>query len=89
MAMSIVEIGDDGALHVPADLLAGARPHAKFVLDVKGELIVLRPAESIEPIWENPDPTQRAEEFRRYAELPRPSAPDIPLEYLDREHLYD
>ncbi len=87
--MSIVEIGDDGALHVSADLLAGAKPHAKYVLDVFGDLIVLRPAEELEPIWKNPDPVQRAEAFRRYAELPRPPAPDIPLEFLDREHLYD
>ena len=86
--MSIVEIGDDGVLHVPADLLTGAKPHTKYVLDVCGNLIVLRPADDPEPIWKNPDPVQRAESFIRWAETPRPPAPDIPLEFLDREHIY-
>jgi len=87
--MSILEIGDDGVLHVPADLLAGAKPHAKYVLDVFGELIVLRPLEQSDLVWKNPDPAQRAEAFRRYAELPRPPAPDVPIEFFDREYLYD
>jgi hypothetical protein len=86
--MSIVEIGDDGALHVPAEFLTAAKPHAKFVLDVYGDLIVLRPADGPEPSWKNPDPVKRAEDFLKYADLPRPPAPDIPLEFLDREYLY-
>ncbi len=86
--MSIVETGDDGALHLPAELLTAATPHTKYVLDVYDDLIVLRPADGPEPMWKNPDPAKRAEEFLKYADLPRPPAPDIPLEFLDREYLY-
>ncbi len=87
--MSIVESGDDGALHVPAELLTVAKPHTKYVLDVYDDLIVLRPTDGTGPLWRNMDPAQRAEEFKRWADTPRPPAPDIPLEFLDREHIYD
>jgi hypothetical protein len=86
--MSIVELSDDGALHVPAELLVSAKPHTKYQLDVYGDVIVLRPAGKDEPIWMNPDPEKRLKAFREYAESPRPPAPDIPLEFLDREHIY-
>lgn len=86
--MSIVEISDDGALHVPAELLVGAKPHAKYELEVRGDQIVLRPTDAEKPLWEIADPAERAEAFRRWANQPRPPAPDIPLEYLDREYIY-
>ncbi len=86
--MSIIEIGDDGALHLPASMLTGTKPHAKYELDLHGDTIVLRPADSERPLWEIADPAERAETFRRWANQPRPPAPDIPLEYLDREHIY-
>jgi hypothetical protein len=86
--MSIIEVGDDGSLRVPGELLAGAKPHTKYALDVSGDAIVLRPAESDKPLWEIADPLERAEVFRRWANQPRPPAPDIPLEYLDREYIY-
>jgi hypothetical protein len=86
--MSIVESGDEGALHVPADSLPKEKTRIEYVLDVCGGLTVLRLADDPEPNWKNPDPAKRAEEFLKYADLPRPPAPDIPLEFLDREHLY-
>ena len=87
--MSIVEVGDDGALHVPAAFLLGTKPHAKFALDVCGDLIVLRPVDAKEPLWKTLSPEQRAAEFLEFAEMPRPPAPDIPIEFLDREHIYE
>ena len=87
--MSIVEISDDGALHLPADLLTGAKPHTKYKLDVYGDTILLRPADAEQPLWEIRDPIERAEAFRRWANEPRPPAPDIPLEFFDREYVYD
>jgi len=32
--MTILEVGDDGVLHVPGELLAGAKPHAQLEPDV-------------------------------------------------------
>jgi hypothetical protein len=87
--MSIAETGDDGALHVPADSLPTEKPRIEYVLDDHGGLTVLRPADDPEPIWKNPDVAKRVESFLRWAETPRPPAPDIPLEFLDREYVYD
>jgi hypothetical protein len=86
--MSIVEIGDDGALHVPASFLTGAQPRTKHKLDVYGDTIILRRADTEMPLWEIADPVERAEAFRRWANQPRPPAPDIALEYLGREYIY-
>ena len=87
--MSIVDHGDEGVLHVPVDSLPTETPRIEYVLDDYNGLTVLRPADDPEPIWKNPDVAKRVESFLRYAELPRPPAPDVPLEFFDREYLYD
>jgi hypothetical protein len=87
--MPILEISDDGVLHVPGELLAGAQPHAQFELDVLGEVVVLRPAGADRPFWRQATPGERAEAFERWASRSPPDAPDLPAESLRREGLYD
>lgn len=87
--MPILEVGDDGVLHVPGELLAGAQPHAQFELDVVGEIVVLRPAGAERPFWRQATPGERAEAFEQWASTPLPDAPDLPGESLRREGIYD
>ncbi|MGO8747766.1 MAG: hypothetical protein ACLQNE_17475 [Thermoguttaceae bacterium] len=87
--MPILEISDDGVLHVPGELLAGAQPHARFELDVLGEVVLLRPAGADRPFWREATPDQRAEAFEQWASTSPPDAPDLPAESLRREGLYD
>jgi hypothetical protein len=87
--MPILEVSDDGVLHVPGELLAGAKPHAQFELEVLGEVVVLRPAGADRPFWRQATPGQRAEAFKRWASTSLPDAPDLPAESLRREALYD
>jgi hypothetical protein len=87
--MAILEVGDDGVLHVPASLLGGAKPHTQFQLDTVGDMAVLRPASEREPYWKRATPAERAETFLRWAAAPRPPAPDLPPEAFRREQIYD
>jgi hypothetical protein len=87
--MPILEVSDDGVLHVPGEFLAGAQPHAQFELDVLGEAVVLRPAGKERPFWRQATPGERAEAFERWASTSLPEAPDLPAEALRREGLYD
>jgi len=83
--MSIVETHESGMPPAPV----GNTPSLTYVLDVCDGLTVMRLVEAGEPAWKNPDPVERVKAFLEFAESPRPPAPDIPLEYLDREHIYD
>ena len=87
--MPILEVSDDGVLHVPGELLAGAQPHAQFELDVLGEVVVLRPAGKERPFWRRATPGERAEAFEQWASTSLPDAPDLPAEALRRESIYD
>lgn len=87
--MATLETNDDGALYLPPELIGGVRPHAKFELEVVGDLLLLRPLGKEEPFWRRATPQQRAEAFRRWADSPSPPAPDLPDEALRRENLYD
>lgn len=87
--MPILEVSEDGVLHVPGELLAGAQPHAQFELDVLGEVVVLRPAGAERPFWRQATPGQRADAFEQWANTSLPDAPDLPAESLRRERLYD
>jgi len=87
--MPILEVGDDGVLRVPGELLAGAQPHAQFELDVLGEVAVLRPAGAERPFWRQATRAERAEAFGQWAATTPPDSPDLPAECLRRESLYD
>jgi hypothetical protein len=87
--MSILEVGDDGMLHVPAEMLGGAKPHTAFILEALGEVVVLRPAGDAKPFWESATTEERIEAFEKWANTPRPGVPDVDIEFLSREHIYD
>ncbi|MGW8256790.1 MAG: hypothetical protein ACWGMZ_04825 [Thermoguttaceae bacterium] len=87
--MATLETNDDGGLTLPAELLGAAKPHAKFELEVLGDILILRPADKNKPFWQRATPQQRAEMFRQWAEAPRPPVPELSLESLRRENLYD
>ncbi len=65
--MPILEVGDDGVLRVPGELLAGAQPRARFELDVLGQVTLLRPAGAERPFWLHAAPAERAAAFERWA----------------------
>jgi hypothetical protein len=87
--VATLETNDDGGLHLPPELIGGARPHAKFELDGFGGIWLLRPADRQQPFWQRATPQQRVEAFRRWVDSPRPPAPDLTDESLRRENLYD
>lgn len=84
----IVEIDERGAIHLPHAVLAVMKPHTRFVLDVQGNILLLRPITTM-PFWQTATPQERAEAARQWAELPRPAAPAIPDAVLHRDQMYD
>ena len=87
--MATLETNDDGGLRLPPELIGGVRPHAKFELEVLGDTLILRPADKNQPFWRRASRQEWIEEFKRWAEAPRPPTPQISLESLRRENMYD
>ena len=87
--MKMLEANDEGGLHLPAELIGEAKPHAKFELEIFGDILLLRPADKKQPFWQRSNKKQWLKEFKQWAEAPRPTTPDISLEYLRRENMYD
>jgi hypothetical protein len=85
----MLEANDDGGLILPAKLIGAVKPHAKFELEIFGDILILRPVDKERPFWQRATAQQRAEKFRQWAETSRPATPDISLESLRRENLYD
>jgi hypothetical protein len=87
--MEILEVSDDGMLHIPGKFLTGAQPHAQFELDVLGDIALLRPAGATRPFWQTASGQERAEAFEKWAGAAVPNTPNLPAECLRREGLYD
>ena len=49
--VATLETNDDGGLHLPPELIGGARPHAKFEIEGFGGIWLLRPADKERPFW--------------------------------------
>lgn len=84
----IVEVDERGAIQLPDDLRVTLKPRTRFMLDVQGETIVLRPINQL-PFWQSATPQERAEAVRHWAALPRPAAPPLSDTVLHRDQLYD
>ena len=87
--MTILEVSDDGLLHIPGKFLTGVHPHEKFELDVLGNILLLRPVDTPHPFWQQATPSERANAFERWAITSPPHAPDLSDESLHREKLHD
>ena len=86
--MPILEVSDDGMLHVPGEFLAGAQPHTQFELERVGPVTLLRPASPASASRAG-SPAERADAFQRWVDSFHPPAPDLPAECLRRENIYD
>ena len=83
----VLEVDANGALYLPAELLDHLKPHTRFVLEVQGETLVLRP-ENSQPFWATATPQERAQAFVVWAESHK-DGPGLPDEALRRENIYD
>jgi hypothetical protein len=82
----IVELDERGAIQLPGDLLAVVKPRTRYVLEMQGETIVLRPITAL-PFWQTATPQERAEAARQWAAFEHPAAPPIPDAALHREQI--
>ncbi len=47
----IVEVNEEGALYLPAEVLAQVKPPQRFVLEVNSGTLILRPEATAPPFW--------------------------------------
>jgi hypothetical protein len=87
----IVEVGEDGSLRLPPELLEPVRPHTRFVVQRVGEMLTLRPEGVNLPFWATATPEERAADFLRWMASIRAQerGPALPAEALSRENIYE
>ena len=84
----IVEVDEQGGLHLPPEVLSHAKPRTRYVVEAQGETLILRPAEKSPPFWATATPEERAEDLRRWVASHK-TGPNLPDEALRREQMYD
>jgi hypothetical protein len=87
--MAIVERGDDGGLYVPPDFLRQFQPRAKFEIESAADSIVLRAVDQGRAFWQRSTIAERIKAIQEWAEADRPSAPDLTLEMMSRDSIYE
>jgi hypothetical protein len=84
----VLEVDEQGSLRLGPAELGDVEPHVRYILEVVGETLILRP-DKASPFGETSTPAERAEAIRRWANLPRPPAPALSDEALRRENIYE
>ena len=87
--MAIVERGEDGGLYVPADLLRQFQPHTAFEIHADANSLVLRAIDRGRAFWQRSTAVERVRAIREWADADRPSAPDLTLDMMSRETIYE
>lgn len=84
----IVEIHEDGTLHLPAEVLEAIKPNTRFLIEVDREKLILHPELKPQPFWATATPAERAKRFREWSQSHQ-DGPNLPDEALRRENIYD
>ncbi len=88
----ILEVDMQKGLHIPIELLGEMNGHTRYLVEIKGETVILHPekdrAEEPKPFWETATPEERAQAFIEWASSHK-SGPGLPDEALRRESMYD
>lgn len=84
----IVEVNEEGALYLPAEVLAQVKPHRRFVLEVNSGTLILRPETTAPPFWAVATPEEWVEHFRHWVAHHK-TGPNLPQEALRRESIYE
>jgi hypothetical protein len=87
--MAILEANDEGGLYLPPEVIDGAKPHTKFRLEKVAGMLVITAEGEEGPFRQRATPEEWVRSFRQWANAPRPAAPEIPIEALRRENLYE
>ena len=88
MTSRIVEVNEEGDLHLPSDVLEHVRPHTRYEANVQGDAIVLTPVAPHPPFWATASPQERAEDLTRWAAV-HTDGPGLPDEALRQEQFFD
>jgi len=83
----VVEADDKGWLMVPQELRDIVRPHSRYLVEVQGNVLILRP-ENGRPFWATATPEQWQRAFLEWVESHH-EGPDLPDEALHRDTMYD
>lgn len=86
MTSRIVEVNEEGDLHLSSDVLEHVRPHTRYEVSVRDDAIVLTPVDAPIPFWATASPRERADDLMRWA-AGHTDGPGLPDEALRRENL--
>jgi hypothetical protein len=84
----IVELDENGELHLPPTMLPGATPHARYQVEVRERQVVISPENGGEFFWQKANPRERAADILQWAASHR-HGPGLPDEAVNRENIYD
>jgi hypothetical protein len=84
----IVEVTEEGAIQLPPEMLEKVKPHTRFVVEMQNGTLILRPETKAQPFWATATPEERAQDLRRWVESHK-DGPNLPLEAVSRETIYD
>ena len=87
--MAFVERAEDGGLYVPSDLLRQFQPHTVFEIQSMSDSVVLRAVDRGGAFWQRSTTSQRVKAIQEGAEADCPPAPDLTLEMMSRESIYE
>ena len=84
---ALLELDDKGELRVPAAMLPGATPHARYHVEVWERQVLISPVNG-ELFWQQASAQERAADILQWAESHR-QGPGLPDQAITREGLYD
>jgi hypothetical protein len=85
---AVVELDENGELRLPATMLPGAAPHARYRVEVQERQVVLWPENGSTLFWQKASPQERAGDILQWASSHR-NGPGLPDEAVTRESIYD
>lgn len=88
MIKRIIEIGQDGSITLPTEVLEAIAPNKRFAVEIQDKALILHPVDRSQPFWQTATPQERVERLLQWTASHQEGA-NLSDEAMSRDNIYD
>ena len=88
MMKRIIEIGQDGSITLPTELLEAIAPNKRFAVEIQDKALILHPVDRAQPFWQTATPQERAKRLLQWTASHQEEA-NLSDEAMSRDNIYN
>lgn len=88
MIKRIIEIGQDGSITLPTEVLEAIAPNKRFAVEIQDKALILHPVDRSQPFWQTATPQEWVERLLQWTASHQEET-NLSDEAMSRDNIYN